>query len=41
MITYSHEVSMVNKMNERALNEFASYYKRIIRAERYLKDLNI
>jgi len=27
------------KMNERLLNEFASYYKRIIRVERFLKDL--
>lgn len=26
-------------MNERQLNEFASYYKRIIRVERFLKDL--
>lgn len=26
-------------MNERILNEFASYYKRLIRVERYLKDL--
>lgn len=26
-------------MNERMLNEFAAYYKRIIRVERYLKDL--
>ena len=26
-------------MNERTLNEFASFYKRIIRVERYLKDL--
>lgn len=26
-------------MNERTLNEFAAYYKRIIRVERYLKDL--
>lgn len=26
-------------MNERTLNEFASYYKRLIRVERYLKDL--
>lgn len=28
-------------MNERTLNEFAAYYKRIIRVERYLKDLII
>jgi len=26
-------------MNERTLNEFAAYYKRVIRVERYLKDL--
>ena len=39
MITYCHGMSMVLKMNERTLNEFASYYKRLIRVERYLKDL--
>ena len=27
------------EMNERTLNEFAAYYKRVIRVERYLKDL--
>lgn len=34
-------MSMVVCMNERTLNEFASYYKRLIRVERYLKDLII
>lgn len=39
MITYCHGMSMVFTMNERTLNEFASYFKRLIRVERYLKDL--
>lgn len=39
MITYCHGMSSEAPMNERMLNEFAAYYKRVIRVERYLKDL--